>query len=156
MPRANAQVRIRDREEVSGLGYVEHLRLSVKPWELPINELRWGRYLSDRDTVIWIEWRGPDLRRWVFHNGTPASCASLSDDEVVLTDRDLCLRLLDKTVIREGNLLPTLSRIPWADRVVPARLLNMYECKWRSRGVLQENGILVSAGWAIHEVVRWG
>lgn len=53
-----------------GLGYVEHLDMTVSPWALPIRTLRWGRFTSETDWVVWIEWRGDDLRTMAWRNGS--------------------------------------------------------------------------------------
>src|SRR5450759_1984877 len=40
-----------------GLGYAEHLRITIAPWKLPIRTLRWGRFLTPNTTLIWIDWQ---------------------------------------------------------------------------------------------------
>ena len=46
------------REE--GTGYAERLELSIRPWRLPIRELRWGRFVSEGASMAWIDWQGAD------------------------------------------------------------------------------------------------
>ncbi len=53
MPRA--RVRIGKR---SGLRYAEHLNITVAPWKLPIRTLRWGRFATPSDWIVWIDWQG--------------------------------------------------------------------------------------------------
>ena len=119
-------------------------------------ELRWGRFLSERDVLIWIEWRGNAPLCVVFHNGKQVSDASVSDEHVALDGGRTELTLTDKTELRQGTLgSVALSAIPGIAALVPARILNTHECKWRSRGVLSTHGSPCSSGWAIHEIVRF-
>jgi len=45
-PRSEAKFSIGASLSFEGLGYVEHLTMSIPPWKLPFDELRWGRFLS--------------------------------------------------------------------------------------------------------------
>jgi hypothetical protein len=137
VPRARAEVRVGDRS-LLGLGYAEHLTMSVPPWRLGIQELRWGRFLSETDGLVWIEWRGPKPARLRWHNGVRAG-------------EELKLEIRDREVLREGPLIETaLSFIPNIRKLFPARILDLREAKWRSRAALG-----ATEGWAIHEVVEW-
>ena len=58
-------VQLRSRVNVSignrllkGLGYAECLSVTVPPWELPLRELRWGRFVSENHSLAWVDWRG--------------------------------------------------------------------------------------------------
>ncbi|MCB0559300.1 MAG: hypothetical protein H6573_33010 [Lewinellaceae bacterium] len=39
-----------------------------------------GRYLSERDYLIWIELRGGPTRQWVWYNGVSVEAATIEDD----------------------------------------------------------------------------
>jgi hypothetical protein len=154
-PRATAEVSTRNQHQLKGLGYVEHLTMSIPPWRLPIDELRWGRFLSNNDALVWIDWRGASNVKLVFLNGVQVESAEVTEREVVLEQEKVILALDEDQVLREGPLIKTaLSMIPGIQKLIPLRSLHAYECKWRSRGILSchEN---VSAGWTIHEIVRW-
>lgn len=63
----SAQIRVSlAGQNISGIGYVERLELRRPPWLLPIDELRWGRWIADdgRRSVVWIDWRGDHPCRW--------------------------------------------------------------------------------------------
>ncbi len=136
-PRARAEVRLGGRA-IRGLGYAEHLTMTVSPWRLPIDELRWGRFLSETEGVVWIEWSGEKSASLRWHNGVRSAGAL----EVEFRDRE---------VLREGKLVETALRvIPNVHKLFPARILGLRESKWRSRAALGP-----AEGWAIHEVVRW-
>jgi hypothetical protein len=155
-PIAGAEVQIRDRPLLNGLGYAEQISLSIPPWQLPIDELRWGRFLSDRDSLIWIDWRGPQPFTLVFHNGLPVEKGQVADDEVKTDNCRLVIDEKGRRVLREGPLISTaLSMIPGISRAIPRRILNAYEAKWCSRGVMTNTDNTDSVGWVIHEVVRF-
>jgi hypothetical protein len=153
-PRARATVDLGQGVVIRGLGYVERLEMTVAPWNLPLEELRWGRFLSDSDSVVWIDWRGEHSRKIVLENGTLGGVTAVAESGIVL-ERNVKLCLSTGKVLRSGALGKTaLGMIPGVNHLLPDRLLNVQECKWRSRGeLLREN--TRSSGWAIHEVVRW-
>ncbi len=140
---------------VAGLGYVECLRLTIPPWRLPIRKLRWGRFLSSRHSLIWIDWQGEVSIRLVFQNGHEAVPIRLDDDEILLGDGTRAT--FDRGLtIRHGALGATvLDAIPGLRRVAPARIFQVEERKWRSRSTLTVPGEDADYGWSIHEVVEW-
>jgi hypothetical protein len=147
-----AETRFRDR---SGLGYAEHLTMTIPPWKLPIKTLLWGRFTSDSDSVVWIDWQGEFVRRIIYTNGKAVSVSKLEDHRIEFDDGSL-LTMDCSLVMREGPLGTTaLSAIPGIRRTFPARLLQVNECKWRSRARWQAAGRRAVEGWAIHERVNW-
>jgi len=155
-PRARVRIARSDsRQVIEGLGYVEHLRMTVRPWELPIEELRWGRFVAAGQSLVWIEWRGPRPLTVAFRNGLPVEVSAVSDKELALED-GVRLQLEDRLVLREGPLVSTVfSETPLLRSLLPDKMLKTYECKWRSRGRLSCPRQEESRGWVIHEVVRW-
>ena len=124
-PRSSVYLRVGEREW-TGLGYAECLTLTLPPWQLPMRQLRWGRFVSQ---------------------------LSVTDSEVVL--RDLSLRMEESFPLRAGRLGSTiLPGAPALARLLPRSLFNIEEQKWRSRGILNAHG-RSSNGWVIHEVVHW-
>ena len=67
-PCAQAQFRGR-----CGLGYVDRITMTLPPWKLPIQYLRWGHFASQADWVVWIDWQGEFCRKLVFLNGKSAN-----------------------------------------------------------------------------------
>lgn len=140
---------------ISGLGYAEHLMMSIKPWRLPIEELRWGRFHAGENYLVWIEWRGPKPLTIAFYNGKMFENVSISDRKIKIDGGKTTLEIDESLVLREGPLVSTVfSKIPVIKDVLVGHTPNMHECKWRSRGELSDKGV-ISKGWAIHEVVRW-
>lgn len=140
---------------VRGLGHAEHLRMTVAPWRLPIRTLRWGRFLTPRTTLIWIDWVGPFATRIVFLNGRRVLAGAL-DDRGLLLDNEVRISFDRAHVVRQGSLGSTVfAAIPGIRRIAPARMLRVEECKWKSRARMQSPGAPDEEGWCIHEVVNW-
>jgi len=150
MPRARAQI-----GERFGFGYVEQLTMSIPPWELPMENLRWGRFTSASDWIVWIDWRGEFSRRIAYWNGEAVAPPVLEDDCINFGGG--ALLTMDKAlVIRDAPLgAGALRRIPGINRMFPVRLLQISERKWRSRARLVRSGRPTVEGWAIHENVSW-
>jgi hypothetical protein len=153
-PSAGMSIALSKRQGVSGTGYVEKLVLSIAPWRLPFDELRWGRWVSEDafHSMAWIEWRGELSRTWVFLNGNRILEAGIGDAGVAVADRTLALnegRELESRAIGE-----IVKAIPVVNKILPDSLLAWRETKWCSSGVMRGAGGDPIRGWAIHEKVR--
>lgn len=139
----------------SGLGYAEHLKMTVPPWKLPIQCLRWGRFTSNSHWIVWIDWHGENSQRIVYANGQELHAPAVEDGRIELAN-GARLTMDRSLVLRDGPLGTTaLSHIPGIGKTFPARLLQVHECKWRSKGRLEWPGQLTTQGWVIHERVEW-
>ncbi len=155
-PRATASVQLGPNRSLRGWGYVEHLRLTVSPWRLPIRRLRWGRFVNAANSLVWIDWSGPYNKRVTYLNGSSVSAEGITDHEIVLANETGVLHLESSEVIRDGQLgLTALAVIPKLDRLFPDSVLKMRERKWISRAIFRRPGCPDSIGMAIHEVVEW-
>ncbi|MBX3386945.1 MAG: hypothetical protein KF768_10270 [Phycisphaeraceae bacterium] len=137
-----------------GVGYAESLELSVAPWALPIFELRWGRFVTERASVVWLDWRGDHPLRLVLIDGQVRAHGLVSDDFVEADG--MRVRLTESRVLREGPIGTTaLSGVPGLQSTAPAAWLGSIERKALARASM-ESVAGRSTGWAIHEVVRFG
>lgn len=106
--------------------------------------------------MIWIHWKGEKNLSLVFYQGKAVLEAVVNDEYIRLNRGEFLLSFSDAAVLREGHLISTaLSDIPGVRDIFPERILNTYECKWRSKGVLTKPNKTASHGWVIHEVVKW-
>lgn len=154
MPGAEAWMKIGD-ETVQGNGYVEFLEMTIPVWKLPIEELRWGRFVTETDSVVWIDWKGTHPLRTVIHNGRPVTCDVVDDSMVRSADGQILLTLDRSTILRSGPLINTaLKKMPMIESIIPKNVLMTDECKWLSRSSLHHRG-KDSAGFSIHETVRF-
>jgi len=140
---------------IDGLGYAEHLTMTVKPWHLPFNELRWGRFVSPATALVWMQWDGGLHKTWAFGNGVEPLRVRVFPHTVELPDARLALTIEPGQVVRTGMLSGTALRplrvLAW---LLP-RWRRAHETKWLARGTLT-GGDTPCAGWVVHELVRWG
>lgn len=145
-------------EVLRGHGYVERLDLTIAPWRLPIETLRWGRLVtasrsgvntdagvgagSGADhrpcSVVWIAWDGPRTQRIVVEDGrlVPSTeIAAIDDDHVAWTGVQL---ELDATAsLRDQPLCDALhGGLRWLGRALPRRLRRAREHRWLSGATL--------------------
>lgn len=133
MPSADAEM-----NGLRGNGYAELLQLDVAPWKLPIDELRWGRFIGAEVAMTWIEWRGPHPLKRTLINGVR------NDDHEFSP--------YDERIIRDAHLGDTLS-IPGV--VLPRRIARTREVKWCARGTVSAHGRILDRGWAVYETVTF-
>ena len=141
--------------DLAGFGYAERLVMTIAPWNLPLKMLRWGRFTSASDWVVWIDWVGDFTRRLVYKNGSEVQAAIDGDERIEFEDGSRLI--MDRSLtLRNGPLGATaLCGIPGLRETAPGRLLRIEECKWRSRACLEQIGRPPVEGWAIHERVEW-
>ena len=157
LPCARAEVAC-DGVVLRGLGYAEHLSMTLPPWRLPIDTLRWGRFLSPEHSVVWIDWRKKgDDRTWIFVDGTEVP-GEVSEEDVVFEGGRVRLPQRGRLLLRDGRLSNLLRNLPLPLPLrtrLGSRALSIHETKWRTRGFLEFAGAPAAPGWAIHEVVRF-
>lgn len=159
-PRAKVCVKINGKE-INGFGYIEQLTLNLFPWKLPMNELRWGRYTSNENYIVWIELKkGIEKQQWLWFNGVKQENSTISDHLIYIPKEDIRL-ILDKKVVleKEKKILKIvkvlLSYLPGFNNPISNNFLNADEFKWLSQTTLSKNGNIVDQGWAIHEFVNF-
>ncbi len=156
LPSAQAELLLPDGRRARGLGYAERLELTLRPWKLPIEVLRWGRFLCPETSLVWIDWRGPVPLSLALLDGRPARIASVGDSSVILAEPAAHLDLAPGTILREGLLGGNvLGRVPALRRSLPGRMLRVHETRLHSSAVLDLGTGRRVAGDAVHEVVRW-
>ena len=141
---------------ISGLGYAEHLTLTLPPWRLPFAHLRWGRFVSAEDHVIWIAWQGETERQFIWHD------QALQPDAVL--DAAMVRGLADGAALHLGQardvcarpaLARIVDRLPSAMRRVAPSMEAMFEHKKVAPSRLASPGGPVREGWSLFEDVRW-
>jgi hypothetical protein len=154
VPAAAVDVQLADGRSLVGLGYAEELTLSIALSRLPFDELRWGRFVSDRDSLTWIQWQGRTPRQWVIQNGVAVSGATIDEKAVRLAGDCGVLEIHDTVTLRDGPLASTaLHTIPGARLWLLKGIERAHETKWLSAGTLT-TATHASSGWVIHEVVH--
>ena len=158
-PASKVQLKINN-SVLDGRGYAEQLILTVPPWKIPMNELRWGHFGSDENIMIWIELREEKIQQWVWLNGEVIENCIIEDDLITLPEKDLILNL-DRGVLLESekkifSIAEKIVRfIPGFKKVLPLNFLMADETKWLSKGQVRTNQNILSTGTAIHEFVNF-
>lgn len=151
-PLAKASVRICE-HQIQGMGYTEEILLTLAPWDLPLEELRWGRAHFPGRSVVWIDWKGPEPRKLVFVDAMEADGVRLSDD--FISTSKIRVSLVGRKVLREGPVGGTsVGNVPGVRQALARHGLLLDEHKWLSSATL-EDGSTTLHGNAIHEVVKW-
>lgn len=139
---------------IDGAGYAECLTTNVLPWRLPIEELRWGRWICEdaSRSIVWIDWRGPHPLTEVFVDGLRQTGSSVTD-EGVTTDA-MTLTLSEHRRLHERSLSDLIEPLKPLARLLPKAWLAVRDCKLRSTGTTDTSDSVLT-GWAIHEYVRF-
>jgi hypothetical protein len=149
---AEAEFRFSDGSVLAGPGYAEWVELRIPPWTLPIEALRWGRFLSPSTSLVWIDWKGQHPLRLILLDGVSVPPLAIGD-RTVRTDSGV-LSLIDRLPLAHADVSVMLA--PSALRPVAARLSGVWQTRWLSQGLFTRADGTSVAGSAIHEVVRRG
>jgi hypothetical protein len=156
-PSSKVQIKINDRV-TEGFGYVEQLILTIPPWKIPMDELRWGHFGSFENNIVWIELREKEKRQWLWLNGEKIANCTIEDEQISIPQKDMDLNL-DCAIVLEAeqkifSVVEKIIRyIPGFKKVMPINFLMADEFKWLSKGELQSKNKVLSSGIAIHELV---
>jgi hypothetical protein len=153
-PKALAEIKFKG-SLFRGFGYAETLSLTIQPFELPMEELRWGRFLSDRYTIIWINWKGVHPVNKLFCNGLEYTDSIFEEERIIFAGGTYILYFNEIFVIRKGKLANLFSRMPWMKIFFSNSILNTNENKYKAKSILSRNQEISSSGWALYEIVIW-
>jgi hypothetical protein len=140
----------------NGYGYAETISLPLKPWNLPLDELKWGRFLSDDYTIIWINCRGVQPVNKLFFNNAEIDDAEFKEDVISFCGGIYQLRFKEIQPIRKGRLSKIFSGNPWLKFLFNKRILNTLEKKYKAKTSLSKRSESLSDGWSIYETIIWG
>jgi hypothetical protein len=140
---------------LSGLGYAERLSISLAPWKLPIEELRWGRWIANAGgrSMVWIDWRGAHPLTAVFVDGARSPSAVVTDGRIAAGDA--VLTLPEGPTLLQRSVRDVVGGSGPLSRLLPPAWLNVRDCKRMSPGTFEAAGSPPETGWAIHEHVRF-
>lgn len=160
MPSASAVIHFQESSTLNGLGYVEHLDMTIPPWKLPIQRLHWGRAISASDAVVWIRWESHTHPLTLVHHVDANGIAQTYQQDTSITQESVAfpgghVRMSDTVSLRTGIISQTVfQHLGWMKWFFPRSIQQLQETKWFSRSYVdsQQN---TSTGWAIHEIVDW-
>lgn len=157
---------------IRGLGYAERLTMTLRPWDMPIDVMHWGRWIGESTSMVWLCWEGPVPKTLVLVDAphpndpgetlgtrattSPTEPTDASVNPNLIKSRHASLSLSDSRSLRDESLADSLlSIIPGLRSWAPARTLAARERRWLSRGTLTRPNRTAEQGWAIHEEVRF-
>lgn len=158
-PSSKVRLKMNDRI-LEGRGYAEQLILTAPPWKIPMNELRWGRFNSIENSIVWVELREKEKKQWLWLNGDKIENCIIEDGCISIPQKDMILNL-DRGIVLEAekkifSVVEKIIRyIPGFKKVMPINFLMADEFKWLSNGELQVHNKIISRGMAIHELVNF-
>lgn len=143
----------------TGKGYAEQLILTVPPWLIPMHTLRWGRFLSKENNLVWIELKEDTSKQWLWWNGEKQTHADITDDYIHIPYKNFHLAL-DRNVILESEkkisavVGKLIQYLPGFKNNIPIKFLMADEHKWLSNGTLLDTNT-IDHGTVIHELVNF-
>jgi hypothetical protein len=140
---------------MTGQGYAEQISMTVHPWRVPFDKLRWGRYAGDDggSSVVWIDLSGDVRRNWIWVDGREIGQGIVDRDGV--RGDGIVLEFKESELIRRDNVATSLlGNFALLTRLLPRRLGSIHEEKLVTRCALDARG-LTSTGTSINEVVTW-
>ena len=145
---------------LEGIGYVEKLTLTIPPWKIPMDELRWGRFISNDNKLVWIELREKVLQQWVWLNGERLNTCIVEDDQINIPEKNMVLDLNREVVLESEKKIVSLAEkfiryIPGINKLIPMKFLMADEFKWLSKAVLKIDSKTINTAYAIHELVNF-
>jgi hypothetical protein len=148
-PRGPAHIGVGGRA-CDGTGYAEVLRMTLPPWRLPADEVRWGRALVGEQSVVWLRWSGDCPREVVLLDGRQVP-GTVHADRIELPGG--AVHLGAPHVIRSGAVGDVVRplRVLWP--LLPQTLREMREEKWLAPVRRRAADGREETGWAIHELV---
>lgn len=153
IPKANFNVNINN-QQFSGFGYSEMIELNFVPWKMPISTLKWGRFLSENHTIIWIEWIGKQPLKKVFWNGELVENVEIGDREIHFKNQKAKLFFENPIAIKDEKLIKIADAYPFLKIFFKSKFLNSREMKFKSQSILitEENS---EKGFSLYETVLW-
>ncbi len=158
-PVSNVRIKMKEME-FTGKGYAEKLVLTLPPWDIPMDDLRWGHFISDNDYLVWIQIRKEGDKNWVWFNGKKIDNCLITDDQITAPDLDFDLRLEDRAVLESEKKIYSvvdkiLHYIPGFSKLMPLNFLMADNNMWVSKGTLKKKDKSLTQGSAIHEWVNF-
>lgn len=158
-PSAKVNLRIKE-NHYNGLGYAERLVLTAPPWEIPMEDLRWGRFVSEQNHLVWISLGGSSEKRWLWWNGQRIYQCTIDDQEIRIPGENRVIELVHVAELEAEKKIFNVVRdaaryIPGFEKAMPLRFLMADEQKWLSRASFKSDDEILDTGYAIHELVQF-
>lgn len=152
-PKADVKLSLGEKNYHS-FGYAETLEMNFVPWHLPISELKWGRFLSENNTIIWIEWIGKHPLKKVYWNGQEVEDVIITDDGLEFINKQSVLKFGKPTIIKNEQLFSMTKSLPFLRLFFGKKFLKSREIKFKSQSTLIKQN-QSEQGFSLYEKVLW-
>lgn len=152
-PSADVQLTFKGRHFVAK-GYAETLTLPFSPLKLPLELLRWGRFISGDLSIIWIQWKGKHPLNRVWMNGSKIIDAIHSESGFTFDSGSRKIEFLNPIIIRNGMLGTVIQKYPLLKYLFPKNLLRSEELKLKSETLYSSRDEMPVKGWSLYETVQ--
>lgn len=153
-PKVLAEIKYKGKT-FKGYGYTETLFLSIKPWKLPFERLRWGRFLSEHCTIIWIRWEGTNPLNRLWYNGKEYNDGIFFENRVEFNKGYFVLSFQTSSTLRNTEISNVLPKLHILRVMLNKCLLNGKESKYKAKTAFSEDGKFIEDGWSLFETVTW-
>ncbi|MBL0358114.1 MAG: hypothetical protein IPP72_15160 [Chitinophagaceae bacterium] len=138
-----------------GLGYAENILLTIKPWQLPIDELRWGRFLAPGIAITWIQWVGKNPVNKIYLNGKEWNDPQYSFEAITFNKGKNKLVFSNSSSVRQLKFANHFSKAPFLKLFIPKGILNSVESKYKAATLFTDVSGAIHHGWSIFEIIQW-
>jgi hypothetical protein len=149
-PMTDIRIRRSNAGDFIGKGYIEKLSMTIKPWQLPIDTLIWGRFIGQKHSAVWIHWEHSNKQSWLFINSKKQAQAIITNSHIRTQDWDLSIENKNTLI----NSKPFMEHTRLVGMLLPSSMRHLKEQKWLARGHLKVAGE-EDIGWVIHERVNF-
>jgi hypothetical protein len=153
-PKTNTEITYQGKT-FTGYGYAETLLLTVKPSNLPLHSIRWGRFHSEGYTLIWISLDGGRKVNNIYCNGKEFNDIQHDAESLFFDGARYQLKFLETTSIRKGKLSSLFSSTPLLKLIFRKGLLATTENKFKAKSLLMHDRKISATGWSLYEIVTW-
>lgn len=138
-----------------GYGYAETLFLSIKPWNLPFEVIKWGHFMSEKSTIIWIQLNGEQHINNLWYNGKEYNDGMILEDRVIFNKGGFVLLFQNISTLREGEIIHILPKYHIIKALIKKCILNGNETKYKAESIFTIDGETFDNGWSLYETVTW-
>lgn len=144
-----------NKQKFTGQGYAETLSFSVNPRNLPLDTLKWGRFLSNNYAVVWVIWEGKHPVNRVFLNGTEYNDCHAGVDGISFANDTFSISFSATVTVKSEGISDILKLKPLLRLFAGSTIAGATDNKYRSGAVLSVSNDVKESGWALYETVKF-
>ncbi len=128
-PRSAVNIRIKN-GIIAGTGYCERIKLTLKPWQLPFKEIRWGRCHTESDTYIWVYSKGESGLNMLLKNNKEYKIISITPTMVETSEFTLNFDKL--RIVQNSRIENMIQKSITLKTIIPQKAQRIHTLKFFS------------------------